>query len=649
MESTGARRSKSLFALALLLLSHGGVCLAETVLIPSGATWKYLDDGSDQGTAWRESAFEDSSWASGPAQLGYGDGDEATVVSYGPDPNWKYITTYFRHEFNVADPSQFPYAVIRLLRDDGAVVYVNGSEVVRSNMPIGVIDYETFASTAVAGSDEDRFFPFYMDVGQLIPGTNCIAVEIHQSGRTSSDISFDLEFASTMEPPPLVRKEPYLIYRGPNSEMQVLWQLSRTEDCTIEWGLDTLYTSGSAPVVEYGADHQHTYTITDLSPGMPYFYRIATGDEILMGSFRAVPSEDAMQVKFLAYGDTRTYPEQNNLVAEAMVATRVEDPEYLTFTGFVGDFVYNGGFESDWDSQFFDPSFTHIGELLAGAPLHSAMGNHELPGNLFMKYFPYPFVDMRYWSYDYGPLHVVVLDQYTSYYPGTPQHNWLVADLSTTTKPWKMIFLHAPGWSAGGHSNNTLVQYYIQPLCEEYDVSIVFGGHNHYYARAEVNGVQHITTGGGGAPLSQPNPNYPYVVAAAMAYHYCKVEIDAYHLTFNAVTPDGTLLDAFELDSDAAGIVEPITPVIMLGNASPNPFIEETTIELTPGGQVTSELIIADLQGRVVRRFVLPAGGSRRIDWDGTDTRGRNLPAGVYFYRLSSAAEEGGRRILLLR
>src|SRR5687768_13963903 len=74
---------------------------AADILIPTGATWKYLDNGSDQGTGWRAPGFNDSGWASGPAQLGYGDGDEATVVSYGNDSANKYITTYFRRSITV--------------------------------------------------------------------------------------------------------------------------------------------------------------------------------------------------------------------------------------------------------------------------------------------------------------------------------------------------------------------------------------------------------------------------------------------------------------------------------------------------------------------------------------------------------------------
>ena len=96
------------------------------ILIPKGATWKYLDDGSDQGSAWRQSDFDDETWKSGPAELGYGDADVVTIVSYGDDENNKHITTYFRHEFHVDDASSVDRLKLALLRDDGAVLYLNG-------------------------------------------------------------------------------------------------------------------------------------------------------------------------------------------------------------------------------------------------------------------------------------------------------------------------------------------------------------------------------------------------------------------------------------------------------------------------------------------------------------------------------------------
>src|SRR5829696_5356401 len=86
-----------------------------------GSTWKYLDDGSDQGIDWILDDFDDTSWVSGPAQLGYGDGDEVTTVSYGPDPNNKYVTTYFRRFFVVDSPEFVQTLTVNVLRDDGAV------------------------------------------------------------------------------------------------------------------------------------------------------------------------------------------------------------------------------------------------------------------------------------------------------------------------------------------------------------------------------------------------------------------------------------------------------------------------------------------------------------------------------------------------
>jgi hypothetical protein len=160
-------------------------------LVPQGATWKYLDDGSDQGTSWTSLDFDDSAWASGPAQLGYGDGDEATVVGYGPDPENKHITTYFRHTFTATAPSALR---LRLLRDDGAVVYVNGTEVFRTNMPGATIGHQTLASDCVF-DEEDTFHEITVSADHVLRGTNVVAVEVHQCRPASSDLSFDLELS----------------------------------------------------------------------------------------------------------------------------------------------------------------------------------------------------------------------------------------------------------------------------------------------------------------------------------------------------------------------------------------------------------------------------------------------------------------------
>ncbi|MBI3817067.1 MAG: metallophosphoesterase [Planctomycetes bacterium] len=165
----------------------------ETPVAAAGSLWKYLDNGSNQGVAWRQPGFNDSTWNSGAAQLGYGDGDETTVVGYGPNPANKYITTYFRRSFNVANPSLFTHIGLKLLRDDGAVVYLNGSEIYRTNLPAGPVAFTTLATESVGDLQEFAIYGTVLPASLLLTGSNLLAVEVHQASPTSSDVSFDCE------------------------------------------------------------------------------------------------------------------------------------------------------------------------------------------------------------------------------------------------------------------------------------------------------------------------------------------------------------------------------------------------------------------------------------------------------------------------
>jgi len=165
-------------------------------LISKGAIWKYLDNGTDQGTNWKELTFIDSLWNEGAAELGYGDGDEATVISYGPNSNQKYITTYFRKTITISDVDNTNKLTLELLQDDGAIVYINGNEVVRSNMPGGVISYNTLTPDYVSGENEKIFHNYSINPDYLLEGNNVIAVEVHQATLSSSDLSFDFRLSA---------------------------------------------------------------------------------------------------------------------------------------------------------------------------------------------------------------------------------------------------------------------------------------------------------------------------------------------------------------------------------------------------------------------------------------------------------------------
>jgi len=177
------------------------VAYTETTSIARGGTWKFLDDGSDQGTAWKESAFVDTAWASGPAKLGYGD-SPVTILRQGPAGTTsavKYITYYFRKTFTIAPGAQVIGLSANLLRDDGAVIYLNGTEIGRSNMPSGPVNYLTESATAVGGADETTFFPLTLPYDAIVEGVNTVAVSIHQQATTSSDLSFDMDLVILTE------------------------------------------------------------------------------------------------------------------------------------------------------------------------------------------------------------------------------------------------------------------------------------------------------------------------------------------------------------------------------------------------------------------------------------------------------------------
>ena len=175
-----------------------------TVDVAPTATWSYSDRGDVVGAGWASIGYDDAGWATGVGEFGYGDGDEATVVSYGPSAGQKYRTTYFRTSFTATDVPRDLSLTMRV--DDGAVVYVNGVEAARFNLPSGAIDYDTAAPAAMYGSGEREDRLFTLDPTLVVVGDNVLAVEVHQNTLGSSDLTLLASLTGTGvfdgEPPP---------------------------------------------------------------------------------------------------------------------------------------------------------------------------------------------------------------------------------------------------------------------------------------------------------------------------------------------------------------------------------------------------------------------------------------------------------------
>jgi hypothetical protein len=211
-------------------LTGGGISPEAEILPPSlGAVpatflareseWAFLDDGSDQGasdlvagnpsyndTVWKSPNFDDSSWERGSGIFGFGGlgspaATIATLLDRGPVDE-RHRTYYFRKSFLIAGAASVISLQANLLRDDGAIIFLNGNEVARSNIAEGlVLGFEDLTGGAAADSDEEnQYLEIPLDPAFLIEGVNLIAVEIHQQTGGSSDLGFDLELVGTVPP-----------------------------------------------------------------------------------------------------------------------------------------------------------------------------------------------------------------------------------------------------------------------------------------------------------------------------------------------------------------------------------------------------------------------------------------------------------------
>jgi len=197
-------------------LGQPGPNSGPVLLVGAGSRWKYSDTGTDFGTDWRPLSYNDTGWSNGLAQLGFNDNDEQTVMRRTNSSGVTISTYYFRQTFTVSDLTSLGDLSMWLLRDDGAVVYLNGTEVFRSDsMPPAplAISYATLATNYNGGAapPDNTIDRTNLSSSLLVTGTNIIAVEIHQQSLSSSDLSFDFAFTGNVgsaTSPPIITRSP---------------------------------------------------------------------------------------------------------------------------------------------------------------------------------------------------------------------------------------------------------------------------------------------------------------------------------------------------------------------------------------------------------------------------------------------------------
>ena len=184
--------------------------LGQTKIITTGDEWQYFDTEVEPPKGWEKYSTLTDNWKKGISPLGYGSSIIVTNISFGDDPESKHITKYFKKTFIVDDPYAHLIYKLNVQRDDGIVVYLNGREIMRDNMPDGEIINTTTASSLIFTSTTEKIaHTKLLSPDDFNEGINTISASVHQARKISSDCIFNLELigGSSSEMIPLLFKE----------------------------------------------------------------------------------------------------------------------------------------------------------------------------------------------------------------------------------------------------------------------------------------------------------------------------------------------------------------------------------------------------------------------------------------------------------
>ncbi len=339
-------------------------------------------------------------------------------------------------------------------------------------------------------------------------------------------------------------------------------ELGGPQDQT-EAGSTTVSTDPNEPVY-----HWARAEITGLSSDTVYTYDLITTeaggpgtDSFTGGRFRTAPSADRA-FSFAVFGDSRGNPSLGPRGANWInVSARMDGDSPIEFVIGTGDFIGNAWNQQEWEVEFFGPGQS----FLAHVPFHQAIGNHDyLTGSqpkvpqFYRDIFDTP--GPMWYTFTYGPARFICLDTGA---PSSLQRTWVAQTLSAATEQYIFVVSHYPAFSMGPHGTLSApgvpseyhVRLFLQnivPLLEQYNVTAVFLGHDHFYERSLKDGVHYILSAGGGTGLygqanwagdpSPPEQN-PYFVTWAQKHHYCRISVDLVQATMEVIDVDGNVID----------------------------------------------------------------------------------------------------------
>ncbi len=547
---------KAFLTLFTILLFFGVYPAIGQTLISKGSAWKYLDDGTDQKTAWKEAGFNDSEWKKGLA-----------IFKSGTPTN--NVTTYLRYEFDYLPNGDETSLIFNALIDDAAIVYLNGQEVIRVNMPDGPVYFDTYAlSSRDVGAYVKVIIPI-KDIQDILSEKNLISVELHQADPLSSEIGWDLELSASTVAVENITHIRFGSTGDPLNGLTIAWKGQGTAD-SIAWGYTSGLENGKFSGVKSTSitGTRFEYTFPVLTAGSTVHYAISDSKDGVWTETRTYETaSDASddEFSFTVLGDSRSYPVEWGKISDATLPT--------DFTLFMGDIIANGAVASDWQA-WFDYGEKFISREL----IYHCVGNHDddnSPSGFdnFLGLYTQPGNEL-YYSFTYGNAVFICLNTQKS--SDTEQYNWLLSTLEANKdKTWKIVFFHKPFYTAPNHTGE-MDSYFNTwwKAFDDYGVDMIFNGHTHNYQRTipininvsstagvesygsgEGQGRCQIVAGNAGAPISSPaSSSLWWLDNSAAGRHFCEIDIDGDRLSMKAMFADHSVFDSLVIDKSISEI-----------------------------------------------------------------------------------------------
>jgi predicted phosphodiesterase len=399
-------------------------------------------------------------------------------------------------------------------------------------------------------------------------------------------------------------------------------------------------TTFGVPVTTY----IHKVKLSNLQSNTVYYYKAVQGSSLSsIFSFRTAVLPGT-NFRFLWMSDTQ----DGNVVHDKVNQKMILRNAYFSLYG--GDLSRDSTY-TYWKNDFFR---TYELNIISSVPFFSSPGNHE-GWNQNTKTFemnPQNFSGTQdYYSFDYGDVHFISINNAISYVIGSQQYNFIQSDLAASNKLWKIAYFHKSAYVGGGAGEDTAMKRISQNLFVPNHVDIVFTGHSHFYQHNLISGIHHMVMGGAGGSLATPT-NASYTIRSIKKNHYGVIDMSPGTLFLRVYDTLDVQIDSVRIDK-ATNINNQNEKIgeFQLSQNYPNPFNPETKISFeiknnSGNKPVFASLKIYNILGNEICTLIndLLKPGNYNVSFDGS-----GIPTGIYFYKFSTDERTETKKMVLLK